>query len=115
MSIRAGRLNHKVEIYQQTTTTDNTGQPVKTFTSKGYAWAAVRSMTGSEKANSGREEMATIIYAFELRYSGTLTVTDKIKYNGYMWDIQSLAPRGRMNRDTIEVIAECLEVSTIVK
>jgi len=114
MSIPAGKLDRKVEIFECVETADETGQPVKTYTSKGFAWASVRPVGTSEKMRSGREELAIMLYVMQLRYKATLSVKDKIKYNGYLCDIQSIGAKGRLDRETVEVMLEVLEPTTLV-
>lgn len=113
--MRAGRLNHKVEIHRMTETQDDTGQPVKVYTLWKYAWANVQAVTGAEKMKSGREELASVMYNLDIRFNDELRITDRIKFNGYLMDIQSMAPRGRMNRESVNVTCEVLEVNELVK
>lgn len=116
MSIRAGRLNRKVDIYRQVIVTDDYGDSASTTLElRGSAWASVRASTGTEKMQFGREESATIMYSLEIRFNKDIEVTDQILFNGYYMNIVSIAPRGRLNRETVEVYCEVLEVSKLVK
>jgi head-tail adaptor len=114
MTVRAGRLEHKVGIYKVVTTYDESNTPVKSYELKKYAWANVRANTAQEKMKHGREEMATVVYTLEMRYDSTLHVTDQIKFNNYMMDIQSIAPRGRLNRENMQVHCEVIDVNSVV-
>jgi len=116
MSIRAGRLNRKVEVFKQVTITDDYGDASSTtLQSKGFAWASVKAINGSEKMQYGREEVASIMYSLEIRFNKDIEVTDKILYNGYYMDIVSIAPRGRLQREVVEVMCEIIDVSKLVK
>lgn len=110
--IAAGQLSHKVEIYNTIETQDETGQPVKSSVFASYAWAHIAPLSGYEKTQSGRENLAAIMYRAEIRYNN-LSVTDTIKWNGYQMRIISLAPMGRYNRERVEVLLEVIEASKI--
>lgn len=115
MSIRAGRLSRKVQIFTVTETPDAAGQPVKTLSSKGYAWANVTSLRGDELMRHGRENLAKLVLKFTIRYLGALSVKDQILYNGYYHDILTVSPYGAMNRCLIDVLAEAIDIDTVLK
>ena len=112
--IEAGKLDRRVELFSLSTAQDQYGDPVKTYTSKGFTRVAFRPIRGKELADFGREEAAQMIAEFIMRYSATLSVTDQIQFNGYRWSIISIAPWGMKNRDMLNVTAEVLEFNTTV-
>lgn len=114
MPIRAGRLDRKVEIFENVISTDaNTGEQLKTRVSKGFAWAAVRAINTKERMQSGRAELAANAYEVEIRFNN-LSVTDELLYDGYYLNIQSMSPRGRRNRETVNLMCEVLEPNNLV-
>jgi head-tail adaptor len=58
--------------------------------------------------------MLTSQARFRVRYKGSISATHIIKINGQFWNIQNLAPLGRLNRDIVEIMAEQLDVSKVV-
>jgi len=131
MGVQAGRLPHKIEILEvvehlgQDGTVnvddegqpliDDEGQPTRELKSKGYAFAGVTPVRGNEKMRWGREQTAVMINNFKLRFRGELRVSDKLRFNGYLWDIVSIAPMGRQNREVLEVTAEVRDVRAVVE
>jgi len=128
--IKAGDLNRKIEIYRikehldsdgkvildeagQPVEVDQAGQPKKTLEFLSFAWASVRPVRGYEKMQHGREEMATMQYTFKIRFNN-LKASDLLKLDDAFWEIQSMAPMGRLNREIIEVLAEQIDVRKIV-
>lgn len=112
--IRAGELNRRVELWAMATTEDETGQNVKSYSKDFDAWAQVKFVRGSEKTKSGREEMQTVYARFKIRFKPQLKATHLIKFNGDFYNIQSMAPMGRLLRDLVEIEGELLDVSTLV-
>jgi head-tail adaptor len=130
MGVHAGRLNRLVEIYEVEEHLDSTGAakldeagfpiamdetgfPSKKLNLKGKAWANVSPVRGNEKMRHGRAEMATMLYNFKIRFQN-LKASNVIKHDGAYWEIQSLAPMGRLNREVVEVLAEQIDMGNIV-
>lgn len=112
--VRAGSLDRKLEVYKLVTVQDDAGQEVKSLTLDFYAWGRVNYIRGKEKMQYGREEIQIELATFKVRFTSRLTATHKFKFNGNYWDIQSMAPMGRLNREFIEAMCEHMDVSKIV-
>jgi len=113
-SIEAGKLNRKIQIQQLVVTESASGHPAKSWTLRAYAWASVRPLKGVEAASFGREQAAQMMAAFEIRFNKDVSFTDRIVYDGYNWEILSIAPWGRLNREMLQIFARVLEGGKIV-
>ena len=86
--MRAGTLRHRIDIVRKTVTQN----PVTGLVTDSWAYvyrgvpAAYRSLTSREKmAASQRQSEAEV--EFEIRSGLTIESTDKIAFNGKLWDI----------------------------
>lgn len=113
--IESGKLERRVELFELSVSQNVFNEPIKTYASKGYTRVAARPIKGTELARYGREEAATAIVEFIMRYKSDLSVTDQIEFNGYRWAIISISPWGMKNRDMLSVVAEVLEFNTTVE
>ena len=114
--IRAGALDRRVEILKLASTIDAvSGEAVKSYSRRAFTWANIRSIGGYEKMRSGREDLATKMNLFRIRYRADIETTDIIVFNGAHWGVQSLAPGGRRNREWIEVMAEQVDMKELIK
>lgn len=74
-----GKLRHKIELQSYTTTADDVGHPVKTWTTHSTVWAWVRPLSGREQLSAGGVA-AEITHKVTIRYNDTLAITDRIKF-----------------------------------
>lgn len=114
--IAAGKLDRLIEFWKFPKIFDDNGQEVPSPTGEldFKAWAAVSSIRGREQTKSGREEMAMMLMIFKIRFNSKVSALHKVKFNGIFFDIQSMSPMGRRNRELIEITAQQLDMSTIV-
>ena len=116
MSLRAGRLNRKISIYEIVETEiDQAGQPIKSRSLKKTIYAAIIPVSGREKMQSGRENLAAMMCKLLMRFDPEISVQDEIEFDGYYWRVISFSPGGRMLKEDLELIVEVLEVSTVEK
>lgn len=89
-------LDLRVTLYQPTTTVNDSGQVIKTWTSAGtfYAERIVPGATGSETMPYDQMQSSTSI-TWRLRYPNSVAAKWKLTYNGEDYDIVSVAPEGR--------------------
>jgi len=112
--IRAGSLNRKIDLYKEVVTSDSSGQEIRGYQYDFSLLSDARPLRGTERAQAGRVELATITYTFRTYYKEKISVKHKVKFNGEFFDIQSLAPMGNLNRRFMEIFAELRGASTLV-
>jgi SPP1 family predicted phage head-tail adaptor len=111
--VASGHLSRRIELRRLVETVDPiSGQPVKSYVHKAYAWAQVLPFRGKEKMQSGRDDLAVMMYTFKIRFRA-VSVTDIILFDGATWDIKSMAPMGRRNREFIELVGEQVDVKDL--
>ena len=81
-----GKLRHRIEIQNYTTTDDDFGQPIKTWMARDTVWAWIRPMSGNEQLTA-KQVTAEITHKVTIRYHATITVTDRIKFGSRYFDI----------------------------
>ena len=77
--MRIGKLRHKIEIQNYTTTADAVGHPVKTWATHSTVWAWVRPISGREVMNS-QQPVGEITHKVTIRDNDTIVVTDRILF-----------------------------------
>lgn len=110
---RAGLRNRKIEFHAPSTSTDHTGQEIKTYALAYSMMAQVRGLRGAEMSRFMRIEAAREVKAFTVHYTDRIDVRQRIKYNGKFFDILEFAEGGNMNRRFVTIYAEVLETSGI--
>lgn len=94
----ASLLKYDIEIYTQTTGTKNeVGERVTADTLYKRKRAGVKYLTGGE-AREANQKTANVSIRFQIRYDATITEKMKIKYNGNMFDINSIEPHDELNQ-----------------
>lgn len=95
--IAAGDRDRLITVQRATATTDDYGGEVQTWADIEKAWARVRFGTAQEKreaAQTGGIQSAT----FEVDPTSallTVTIADRILFDGSSWDISEVAPLDR--------------------
>jgi SPP1 family predicted phage head-tail adaptor len=94
--MQIGRLDRKITIESVTETRDGVGQPTETWSTFATVWATKKEMGGKEMmaANQTVAESAAI---FTIRYLSGVTPKMRINYGGNIYDILSIAEKGRQN------------------
>lgn len=92
----AGPRNRLITIERATVVNDDYGGETLTWAAYAQAWAQVKYGTGGERrAAAQREEMLAatfrVLWTSALK---TVTVEDRIAFDGFAWDIHSIAPLG---------------------
>jgi SPP1 family predicted phage head-tail adaptor len=80
--MQIGRLRHEIELQSYTTTDDDFGQPIKTWSTYATVWAWIRPMSGREVMNA-QQPVGEITHKVTVRYNKTLTPAHRIKFYDY--------------------------------
>ena len=84
-----GRLDRKIVIESKTTTTNEVGEPVSTWSTYHTAFAAVQRVGGSEVEEASKTT-ATRKVKFKLRYYAGIDETMRVLYDSSYYDITEI-------------------------
>lgn len=107
--MRAGDLDRRIVLEQNTPTRDSLGAPIASWATFATVWAQVRPQRGTEPFQ-GDQENPRRPTTFRLRYRGDLTEDMRIVYAGDTYDIESIAEIGRQEGLEITATAQPLAV-----
>ena len=100
--MRAGPLNTRVTVQQQSTSQDALGQPVQTWTTFATLWADVKHSSGIETIKAGAE--ATIVRAsIRIRYRADISSAMRVVVGTTVHNILAVLPdvAGRQYTDLV--------------
>lgn len=86
---QAGQLDRRITIQSFTTTTDDFGEVVKSFTTLAEVWAKVEDKRGSE-GEDGNQLVATKRVEFLIRYRSDINEQMRIQYNNETYKIEAI-------------------------
>ncbi len=87
--MRAGDLNERITIQQNTPTQDAFGAEVASWSTVATVWAQVIAQSGSEQIAAG-VGVATTIYTVTIRYRDDVTTQMRILYEGLTLEIRAV-------------------------
>jgi len=85
----AGQLDRRITIQSFTTTTDDFGEVVKSFTTLAEVWAKVEEKRGNE-GEDGNQLVATKSVEFFIRYRSDINEQMRIVYNNETYKIETI-------------------------
>jgi len=85
----AGQLDRRITIQSFTTTTDDFGEVVKSFTTLAEVWAKVEEKRGNE-GEDGNQLVATKRVEFFIRYRSDINEQMRIVYNNETYKIETI-------------------------
>ncbi len=95
----SGRLDRKITIQELTTTNDEYGEPVESWSDLATVWAEVKQQSAREMWESGK--VSEVEMMFRIRYRSGIDTTNRISYDGDTYDITGVREIGR--RDGLEI------------
>ena len=105
--MRQGPLNRRITVERFTATTDDYGGEVKAWATYCTAWANVTFGKGDERRQAAQEQ-ASLTATFRVRANAPtagITTTDRIIFDGGVWDIASNVMYKREGRDLTAIRA----------
>ena len=105
--MRAGALNTRITIQQQSTTQDALGQPVNTWTDFANCWADVRHKSGVETIK-GDALTSTIKASMRVRYRADLTTGMRVSVGLLKYNIQAVLV-DMQKRDYVDLVCEVVQ------
>lgn len=108
MTMRAGRLKHRVRVQTATTSRGATGQPVTTWTTAATVWAYVEPVKGDERI-AAQGVQAKLSHRVHLRYNAypALTTAMRLLYGTRIFEITAVVNRYEADK---EIVCDCVEV-----
>lgn len=104
--LKSGRRDRKIIIQRSSMSETVIGAPEPAWSTLHELWAEVVSVGGKEQGASGRE-MSARLSRFVILYKPGLKESDRISYDGMIWDIIAFRELGF--REGIEITAEARE------
>jgi SPP1 family predicted phage head-tail adaptor len=86
---QAGQLDRRITIQSFTTSTDDFGEVIKSFTTLANTWAKVVEKSGSE-GEEGNQIVATQKVEFFIRYRSDINEQMRIVYEGNTYTIEAI-------------------------
>ena len=96
MSLAAGRRNKRIEIQRAAQERNELNEPVERWTAYARPWADVIYGSGVEQRAAAQAD-ATQAASFEILHNSKtrrITVTDRVSFDGGIWDIKAVATMG---------------------
>lgn len=100
--MRAGRLDRRIAIQQNTPTANSVGQEKESWSDLHTIWAEVTPVRGAERY-AVNQDAAVIEEKFKIRYVPGITPKNRIFYNNRAYDIKGVLEIGR--REGLEIHA----------
>ena len=109
MSVRAGRLRHRVAIQSQSTTLDSYGETTGSWTTDDTVWAAVEPVNGTER-DIGEGVAGIVTHRVVMRYSSDVSPKKRLLFGTRVLNIlSSLNPDERDAQLTLMCLEEVSE------
>lgn len=89
--MRPGLLNRRVVVEQQSTTQDDLGQPVLSWTTLATLWADIRHSSGVESIKADALT-STVRASIRVRYTRTITSGMRVTEDGITYNIVAVLP-----------------------
>ena len=98
--MKAGSLNHRVEIQTQQNTFDDIGQPSTAWQTVAQLWANVRFVSGLSAIKSGADT-SVVKASIRVRH-GSFNAGQRVLHDGKVFDIQAVLPDGK--REYVDLV-----------
>jgi SPP1 family predicted phage head-tail adaptor len=103
--MRAGALDRRLTIQRATTTPNAFNEPVASWTDVATVWAQPRPNRGAERF-AAQQIVGQGMMTFQIRYRTDVRVTDRILYQGRIWNVLDVREVGRRAITEIDAVAE---------
>ena len=96
----SARLDRKITIQQPTTTYNDYGEPVESWSDLASVWAEVKQQSAREMWESGK--VSEVEAMFRIRYRSGIDSTYRVVYDNTNYDITGVREIGR--QDGLEIV-----------
>ena len=101
----AGKLDKQVVLESFTTTTNDFGEQVESWSTLATVWAQVIPQMGKEIYDAAQVNAIDLLI-FRIRYRTDLNRKHRIQYNGQTYDIETIVEIGR--NEGLEILGRAL-------
>ena len=106
-SLRAGQLNRRITVQQQSSAQDSYGAPVRTWTDVATVWADIQPLSGRE-LESAQRMASEVSHQITVRYQAPFTDTRavaayRVRYKGRVFNLHAA-----LNEDEANVLITLL-------
>ena len=103
---QAGKLNTRLNIERRTSSQDELGQPVETWSLVAAVWGSVRHLSGVAAIKSGADG-STVKASFRIRYMAGIDSGMRVTVDGKHYNIVAILPNKAERY--IDLVAEVIE------
>ena len=103
--MRAGELDRRITLQRATTAPNGFNEPVESWTDLATVWAQQRPDRGAERF-AAQEIVGRAVMTFHIRYRTDVRTTDRILYQGRIWNILDVREVGRRVVTAIVAVTE---------
>jgi SPP1 family predicted phage head-tail adaptor len=96
--MKVGSLRHRVTVQSLVETVDQYGQPVQNWDATVSRWAAIRTPNGRDKINADQLKVE-LTHILTLRYVPGLDVTQRLVFDGRVFNITYVINKDERNRE----------------
>lgn len=89
-----GKLDRRVTVQERVTTKDQMNHDLITWTNRGTFWAGVK-YSGGKDTQEGKQRVEVDRATFTFRYNSAFSTTDRIIFDGGVYDVHSIDELGR--------------------
>jgi len=108
--MRAGKLDRRITIQRASVTVNAFGEEAEVWTDIATVWAQQRPNRGAERFTA-QEIAGQAVMTFHIRYRADIAKTDRIKYEGRLWNITDIREIGRRVVTEIDAVARADDVA----
>ena len=103
--MRAGALDRRLTIQRAITTPNAFNEPVASWADVATVWARQQPNRGAERF-AAQQIVGQGTMTFQIRYRTDVRVTDRILYQGRIWNVLDVREVGRRVITEIDAVAE---------
>lgn len=89
--LQAGRLRHRLTIRQPTTSQNEVGEEIITWSTLATVWGRLDALRGEEQL-AAKQLTAEIVARATLRYRSDITAEMRLQYDNLEYDIDAVLP-----------------------
>lgn len=102
--MQAGRLRHRLTLRQPSTSRNEVGEEIITWSTLATVWGRLEALRGEEQL-AAKQLTAEIVARATLRYRADVTTEMRVQYDGQEYDIDAVVADPRKTMLTLSLTA----------